>query len=96
MFRIAHEAVSYHVSAEFGLFWGMLPAYQRNGYATEAAKGFTQHIFSLLNPRRLVATTERDNLASQAVMKKLGMTILTNPGDKPFWFEVVGVLENRG
>jgi RimJ/RimL family protein N-acetyltransferase len=95
-FRIPDEPISYQVSAEFGLFWGILPAYQGNGYATEAARGFIQHIFSLLNPRRIVATTERDNLASQAVMKKLGMTILTNPGDKPFWFEVVGVLENRG
>jgi hypothetical protein len=27
-------------------------------------------------------------------MRKLGMTLATNPGDTPFWFEVVGVLVN--
>ncbi|MBE2184944.1 MAG: GNAT family N-acetyltransferase [Anaerolineae bacterium] len=84
------------VQPEFGLFWGIYPAYQRQGYAVEAAKGMIDFVFDVLHSRRVVATTERDNFASQAVMKKLGMSIYRNPTDEPFWFQVVGVLENEG
>lgn len=44
--------------------------------------------------QRVVATTERANVASQRVMQKLGMKVMINPLADPFWFEVVGVLEN--
>lgn len=92
--RPATTPLHYQTNPEFGLFWGILPDYWGNGYAPEAGKAFINWIFDNLNPQRVVATTERDNHNSQRVMKKLGMDIYTNSHDKPFWFEVVGILEN--
>jgi RimJ/RimL family protein N-acetyltransferase len=43
--------------------------------------------------RRLIATTEYDNAASQAVMRKLGMRLVHNPNPEPAWFQVVGCLD---
>ncbi len=82
------------VQPEFGLYWGIYPAYQRRGYAAEAAKAMVDFVFNVLHSRRVVATTDSENIASQAVMKSLGMTVYQNPTGDPFWFQVVGVLEN--
>ncbi|MCU0482643.1 MAG: GNAT family N-acetyltransferase [Anaerolineae bacterium] len=84
----------YQTSPEFGLFWGILPDYWGNGYATEAGKAFISWIFDTLDAQRVVATTEHDNRNSQRVMQKLGMAVYTNVHKKPFWFEVLGVLAN--
>lgn len=82
------------VTPEFGLFWAVRTAWQGQGYATEAARALVEHLFDGLLIRRLVATTEHDNLASQAVMRKLGMTLRRNPGPEPEWCQVVGVLDH--
>jgi ribosomal-protein-alanine N-acetyltransferase len=82
----------YTTAPEFGMFWAVLPAYQKRGYATEAARALAQHIFDVLCPKRIVATTESDNHASIAVMRHIGMTIQHNPYNVPFWFQVLGVL----
>ncbi len=87
-------SVDYQTNPEFGLFWGILPDYWGNGYAPEAGKAFIKWIFEGQNALRVVATTERTNQSSQQVMKKLGMDIYTNSHDTPFWFEVVGILQN--
>jgi RimJ/RimL family protein N-acetyltransferase len=80
---------------EFGLFWAVTPEHQRKGYAVEAAQGMIDYAFNNMNIRRIVATTEFENEASQAVMRKLGMTLEQNPTPgEPFWFQVVGVLYN--
>lgn len=84
----------FFTTPEFGLFWAVLPEHQGKGYATEAAGALIHYLFKTLNARRVVATTEHDNHASQRVMTKLGMKLMRNPGDTPFWFEVVGMLEN--
>lgn len=84
----------YLISPEFGMFWAILDAHQGMGYASEAAQVVLDYIFKQLLARRVVATTERDNLASQRVMEKIGMTVHHNPSDKPFWFKTVGVIEN--
>ena len=81
------------VSPEFGLFWAVFRAHQGQGYATEAARAVVAYLFGTLNVCRIVATTEFDNAASQAVMRKLGMTLRRNEGRRPPWCEVVGVLE---
>jgi RimJ/RimL family protein N-acetyltransferase len=80
---------------EFGLFYAFSPAFQRQGYATEAAKALIDYGFRQLNLRRIVATTTYDNAASIGVMRKLGMQIERNPYADPPWFQVVGFLENR-
>ena len=80
---------------EFGLFYAFSPAFQRQGYATEAARALIDYAFGQLNLRRIVATTSYDNAGSIGVMRKLGMQIERNPYGDPPWFQVVGVFENR-
>ncbi|HZI03051.1 MAG TPA: GNAT family N-acetyltransferase [Archangium sp.] len=80
-------------SAEFGLFWAMTPALQRQGYATEAARAMADHAFDGLKLGRLLAGTQRANAASIGVMRRLGMRIEENPYPEPPWFEVTGILE---
>lgn len=84
------------VSAEFGLFWALRSAHRGQGYAVEAARAVVDWLwndFPINGVTRIVATTEYDNAASQAVMRRLGMTIRRSTGGEPVWFQVVGVLE---
>lgn len=83
----------YHVSA-FGLFYALSPAYQRQGYATEAAQALITYAFTQLHLKQIVATTTYENTASIGVMRKLGMRIEKNPYPDPPWFQVAGILEN--
>jgi len=83
-------------TTEFGLFWVIDPYYQRNGYATEAARAMIAYAFKELRLKRIIATTEYANTASQDVMKKLGMQIARNPLPEPSWLQIVGILENNG
>jgi RimJ/RimL family protein N-acetyltransferase len=83
-------------TTEFGLFWVIDPDHQRQGYAAEAAQAMIADAFRQMGLKRIVATTEYENVASQGVMRKIGMTITRNPLPDPPWLQVVGVLENRG
>jgi RimJ/RimL family protein N-acetyltransferase len=83
-----------HATTEAGLFWAIDPAHQRRGYATEAARALVDHAFQGWRLKRIVATTDYDNVASQGVMRKLGMTITRNPRPEPAWLQVVGLLWN--
>jgi RimJ/RimL family protein N-acetyltransferase len=78
---------------EFGLYWALSPEHRGHGYATEAAAELCRALFATLHAKRLIAMTERANVASQAVMRRLGMTLLTNPHAEPGWLQVVGVLD---
>jgi len=77
---------------EMGLFWAFSPDAQGEGFATEAAGALVDWAFDGLFLDRLVATTEHDNAASIAVMRRLGMRIEVNPQADPPWFQTVGVL----
>ena len=79
---------------EMGLFWAVLPDHQRRGYALEAARAIVEFAFHKLGLRRLVAMTEYENLPSQGVMQRLGMTIHSNPERDLFWFQVIGILDH--
>ena len=79
---------------EVGLFYAISPIYQRQNFATEAALAMISYAFRELHLKQVIATTEYDNLASQRVMLKLGMTIEKNPLSEPLWLQVVGVLKN--
>jgi RimJ/RimL family protein N-acetyltransferase len=82
-------------TAEVGLFWVVAPEYQRKGYAPEAARAVIDYLFINEKLGRIIATTGYDNLASQKVMMKLGMTVeRLDPPQPPDLF-VVGVLENK-
>jgi [ribosomal protein S5]-alanine N-acetyltransferase len=79
----------------FGLYWAMSPRHQRHGYTTEAGRVMVDYAFTQLELQRIVATTEYENVASQGVMRKLGMRLERNPRPDPVWLQVVGVLDNR-
>jgi RimJ/RimL family protein N-acetyltransferase len=80
---------------EFGLFYAVSLAFQRQGYAAEATRALIDYAFHHLHLRRIVATTTYENTASIRVMEKVGMQIERNPYPEPSWFQIVGILENR-
>jgi RimJ/RimL family protein N-acetyltransferase len=82
-------------SPEFGLFYAISPTHRRQGYATEAAQALVDYALRHLHLKRVVATTDYDNLGSLGVMRKLGMRIEKNPRREPPWLQVVGVVENN-
>ncbi len=79
---------------EVGMFWATRSAHLKRGYASEAAQALVDYAFGVFKLVRLIATTGYDNLASQAVMRHLGMSIEHNPRPDPLWFQIVGVLKN--
>ncbi len=79
--------------AEVSLMWAVLPEMWGNDYATEVARGLIAVLFEQGNLKRVIATTEHDNLASQRVMEKAGMRIEKNPYPDPFWFQTIGIAE---
>jgi RimJ/RimL family protein N-acetyltransferase len=83
-------------TTEFGLFWVIDPHHQRQGYATEAAQAMIEYAFKQLRLKRVIATTEYTNVASQGVMRKSGMKITRNPLPHPVWLQIVGIIENSG
>jgi [ribosomal protein S5]-alanine N-acetyltransferase len=80
---------------EMGLFYHVHPGHRGRGYATEAARALVEFAFGRLLVARIVATTDHDNVASQAVMLRLGMRLHQNAREDPPWLQVVGILENQ-
>lgn len=80
--------------AEVALFWAIAPGHRRQGYAVEAARALIDHMFTVERAWRVIAQTAADNLASQAVMRRLGMQIHSIREPTPAWMQIVGVLEN--
>jgi RimJ/RimL family protein N-acetyltransferase len=83
-----------HNTTELGLFYAISPMHQRQGYASEAVQALVDYAFQHLNLKRIVATTDYDNIGSIGVMRRLGMRIDKNPLGEPPWLQVVGVLVN--
>lgn len=79
--------------AEVGMFWHVLPAWRNQGIATEAATLLRDYACTQLGLRRIIATTEYDNMASQTVMRRIGMELRRNPSDTPAWLQIVGIYE---
>jgi RimJ/RimL family protein N-acetyltransferase len=94
-FTSGDDGSTLRATAEVGMFWAIDPAHQDKGYATEAAKAMIDYLFTHVHLVRMIATTEFDNLASQTVMRKLGMRLERNETGQPPWLQVVGVLENN-
>jgi RimJ/RimL family protein N-acetyltransferase len=57
----------------YELGWVIHPDYQRQGYATEAARALLEYAFTTLHAHRVIATCQPENSASSRVMEKLGM-----------------------
>jgi [ribosomal protein S5]-alanine N-acetyltransferase len=81
-------------SGELGLYYNIRMEQRRRGYAAEAARALIAFAFEQLRVWRIVAMTTRDNEGSIAVMRRLGMAILTNPHPEPEHLQVVGVRYN--
>jgi ribosomal-protein-alanine N-acetyltransferase len=77
---------------EVGLYWVIAEAHRKRGYAAEAGQALIDYAFQEMHLGRIIATTEYDNLASQAVMRRLGMALHRNPQPDPPWLQVVGLL----
>lgn len=82
-------------TAEFALFYAISPRYHRKGYAVESVTAMVDHAFRYLHLKRIIAETDFENTGSIAVMRSLGMKILTNPSGIPPYLQVVGVLEQN-
>lgn len=81
---------------QVGLFYALSPETRGQGYATEAARALIDYGFRSWNLDRIIAQTTYDNRASMAVMRRAGMRIERNPQPEPAWFQVVGVIDQRG
>jgi len=90
----ADEPRAWLYRIEIGLYYAVHPTHRRQGYASEAARALVDFAFDRLRLGRIVATTEHDNAASQAVMRRLGMRMHENALPDPAWFQVVGIAEN--
>lgn len=67
--------------------YGIEEKYRQKGYATEALKGLTEWIFQ--NPKALcvIADTEKTNIASHKVLKKLG-AVKYKETDELMWWKI--------
>ena len=55
--------------------YGILPEYQRKGYATEAVNAVVEWAFQSGNVVSVEAETEEDNVASKRVLEKCGFVL---------------------
>ena len=60
-----------HRQAEIG--FTLSREYQRYGYATEAVSCFLNYVFLTFDPHRIIAITDCENIASVALLERLGM-----------------------
>ena len=58
--------------------FGLLPAYERLGYAYEAASILLQAAFTDFDLKEIKAITAKDNTSSQRLLEKLGLTMVGN------------------
>jgi RimJ/RimL family protein N-acetyltransferase len=74
------------------VMWALHPDFWGQGYATEMGKAALEFGFGTLRLPLIFAITKPDNLASQAVMKRLGLSYTKNvvyKGIDAVWFETV-------
>ena len=55
--------------------WRLLPEHRGRGYATEAGRAWLDHAFQTLDVARVISVADVPNVASQAVMRRLGMRL---------------------
>lgn len=74
------------------VLWALHPDVWGNGYATEVARAALSYGFGTLGLELIFAITLPDNLASQAVMKRLGLSYRRRVDYKGFedilWFDI--------
>jgi RimJ/RimL family protein N-acetyltransferase len=70
--------------AEIG--YSFAPAFQGQGYASEAVRGLLEHLFAVLGLHRVYAITDPRNLASIKLLERLGMR-LEGHMKQSLWFK---------
>jgi RimJ/RimL family protein N-acetyltransferase len=77
---------------ETEVLWALHPDAWGKGYATEAARASVAFGFDTIGLDLIFAITKPDNMASQAVVKRLGLTYRKNVAYRGFaevrWFDV--------
>lgn len=71
-------------SVEIG--YGLASAFEHQGYMTEAAGALCDWAFTREDIRCILAETEKDNLPSQNVLKRLGFSL--EKSDRTFWWRL--------
>jgi len=66
-------------TSEVELLFGLAPQHWGKGLATEASQAVLRYSFDELNLPRVWARTDPPNVASEQVMRRLGMHPATNP-----------------
>ena len=89
---IGHGGLNYVPEFEATeVLWALHPDAWGKGYATEAARAAMDYGFDVLELASIFAITKPDNLASQAVMKRLGLTYRKNVVYRSIearWFDI--------
>ncbi|MEO7019577.1 MAG: GNAT family N-acetyltransferase [Ktedonobacteraceae bacterium] len=76
---------------EIELFYGLSRVYWGQGLITEASGKLVHYGFHTLKLQRITGCTARQNFRSQAVMKRMGMTVGAHPSESE---SLLGVLDN--
>jgi RimJ/RimL family protein N-acetyltransferase len=66
-------------SPQVELFYKLAREFRGRGYATQACRSLLAFAFGDLRLRRTVSVTERDNLRSIALLRRLGANIVDHP-----------------
>jgi RimJ/RimL family protein N-acetyltransferase len=72
MFSVIEKATGHWVGPGTEVGWGIVPARWRLGYATEAATAAIDWAFDVLDWQEVIHVIDVENVASQAVARKLG------------------------
>lgn len=67
-------------SCEIG--WTIHSEYRNRGFATEAANALIKYAFDILKADKIIAHCDSKNIASETVMKKLKMILVSNNGTR--------------
>ena len=78
------EVFTYLSEKEADIGWLIDKRYWGNGYATEAAKLLVEYIKTELHRTDIVAYCDARNIASQKVMKKIGMEFVGSNGIRTY------------
>lgn len=62
--------------AGFELSWFILPAFQKQGYASEITQGLIKFVFEEIGAKRILAETHPENPASNRVLEKMAFSCL--------------------
>ena len=87
-----------YASLELEVGYALSSRHRRRGYATEAVTALLTYAFHELQVRRIFASTNRSNVGSIGLMRRIGMRIAINPEQPEVEWPgapgVVGVIEN--